>query len=312
VNSRDEAIDRGAGLALLAIIIIFGGMAWAEDIAPGASGWVLLGVDVLLLALLLILTLRLQRLLLGGRDWRLLRWWAAGAGLLLVLDVATAPAVSETPVAIFGGLLAYVVSYAILFAATVGANPWGVLTRKGRAADPEGWRRFLPALPLLIGTYAAFAGASGIFYALDLTAIRSVAEATEVARRQGLTGPVEGLCVGAVRPEYFAQVSQIIPLLLVALGIERRFFERQMREPVQRALTMFTVLLLCAAEAAAITLLPGGNEGCGRVPSYGLEYAAFVVTLSACFIALATLVWALVAASPRDAAKPSSAPLDPG
>jgi hypothetical protein len=237
---------------------------------------------------------------------------AVGAGLLLALDIAVAPGVPETPVPIFGGLLAYVVSYAILFATTVGANPRRVLTRKGRAADPEGWRRFLPGVPLLIGTYAAFAGASGIFYGLDLTAIRSVAEATEVARRQGLTEPIADLCIGAVRPEYFAQVSQIIPLLLVALGIERRFFERQMREPVQRALTMFTVLLLCAAEAAAITLLPGGNEGCGRVPSYGQEYKAFVLTLLACFIALATLVWALVAVSPRDDAKPSSAPQNHG
>jgi hypothetical protein len=60
--------------------------------------------------LLLVPTLRLQRLLLGGRDWGLLRWWAVGAGLLLALDAATAPAVPEGAVPIFGSLLAYVVS----------------------------------------------------------------------------------------------------------------------------------------------------------------------------------------------------------
>jgi hypothetical protein len=205
---------------------------------------------------------------------------------------------------IFGNLLAYVVSYAVLFAATVGANPGRVLTRKGRDADPAGWRRFLPAVPLLIGTFAAYAGGSGIFYGLNLSAIRSISEAMEVASREGVTGPVEALCVGAVKPEYFAQVSQIIPLLLVALGLERRFFERLMREPVQRALTIFTVLLLCAAEAAAIAALPSGNQGCGRVLTYGQEYLAFSLTLSACFIALATLVWALVAPGPSDETRP--------
>ena len=158
-----------------------------------------------------------------------MRWWAVGAGLLLALDVATAPAVPETPVPIFAGLLAYVVSFAILFAATVGDLLW----------------------------------------APDLTAIRSIAEATEVARRQGLTGPVEGLCVGAVRPEYFAQVSKIIPLLLVDLGIERRFFEQQMREPVQRALTMFTVLLLCAAEAAATRCCQGATRAAAGCSATG-------------------------------------------
>jgi hypothetical protein len=304
LNREGEASERGTGLALVAIVIIFGALAWGADFARNAPGWVFLVVDFFLLALLLVPTLRLQQMLLGGRDWGLLRWWGVGAGLLLALDVATAPAVPQGAVPIFGTLLAYVVSYAILFAATVGASPGRVLTRKGRDADPEGWRRFLPAVPLLIGTFAAYAGGSGIFYALDLTAIRSISEATEVASREGVTGPVEALCVGAVKPEYFAQVSQIIPLLLVALGLERRFFERLMREPVQRALTIFTVLLLCAGEAVAITALPGGNQGCGRVLTYGQEYGAFSLTLSACFIALATLAWALVAPEPRDMVRP--------
>jgi hypothetical protein len=217
LNREDEATERGTGLALLAIVIIFGALAWGGEFAPGVSGWVFLVVDLFLLALLLVPTLRLQRLLLGDRDWGLLRWWAVGAGLLLALDVSVAVAIPQGAGPIFGNLAGYVVSYAILFAATVGASPGRVLTRKGRNADPAGWRRFLPAVPLLIGTYAAFAGASGIFYGLDLTAVRSISEATEVASREGVTGPVEALCIGAVKPEYFAQVSQIIPLLLVAL-----------------------------------------------------------------------------------------------
>jgi hypothetical protein len=46
---------------------------------------------------------------------------------------------------------------AILCAATVGASPRRVLTRKGRDSDPEGWSRFLPAVPLLSACFVALA-----------------------------------------------------------------------------------------------------------------------------------------------------------
>jgi hypothetical protein len=52
-------------------------------------GWALIGADALLLTFLLILALLLQPILLGTRDWRLLRWWAVAAGLILVSDVLT-------------------------------------------------------------------------------------------------------------------------------------------------------------------------------------------------------------------------------
>lgn len=151
-----------------------------------------------------------------------------------------------------------------------------------------------------------FVAAAAIWYQLDLSAIRSLAEARELAGRRGSTGPVEDLCAGAIAPEYFAQLSQVIPLLLVALGIERRFFERLMSEPVQRALTIFTVLLLCVAEAAAIAIIPFPNRGCGRVHEYWQEYMAFGVTILASSIALTTLLWALVVPSPLDGDKPSA------
>jgi hypothetical protein len=116
---------------------------------------------------------------------------------------------------------------------------------------------------VVIGTYAVYVGAS-VWYGLNESAVRSVSEAMEVARREGLNGQLNELCVGAIKPEYFAQLSQVIPLLLVALGLERRFFERLLQEPVQRTLTLFTVLLLCAGEAIAIATLPSPNQGCGR------------------------------------------------
>jgi hypothetical protein len=301
--------DRGAILALLAIVIIFLPLAWNHN---WLYGWLALAVDCSLLALLLILTLMLQRILLGGWDWVLLRWWGLGAALILAIVAAASWALPlDNDWVLFCTYLAGATSLAIVFAATVGASPRRVLTHKGRDTDPEGWRRFQPGLPLLIGTFAAFVG-NDIWFRLDANAIRTFADAQVVATREGFTGPIKDLCVGAVGPEYFAQLGQVIPVLLVAVGLELRFFERLMAEPVQRALTIFTVLLLCVGEATAISALPSLNRGCGNVLSAFHEHLAITVTLLACFIALATLVWAIVFVSHRAGgqSQPTTSPQD--
>jgi hypothetical protein len=308
MNGTDEATDRGAGLALLAIIIIFLPLSWNHN---WLSGWVQLLVDCLLLVLLLIPTLLLQRILLGTRDWGLLRWWALGAALILVIVAAASWVLPDNDWVLYGTFLVGLVAAAIVFAATVGANPRRLLTHEGRVSDPDAWRRFLPGIPLLVGTFSAWIG-NEIWFRLNDNAIRTFADALEVARREGLTGPIDDLCVGAVGPEYFAQLSQVIPLLLVALGVERRFFQRLLTEPVQWALTIFTVLLLCVGEAMAISALPSPNRGCGNVLSIFHEHAAFTFTLLACFIALATLLWVLVVASPTARSKPAAGPQDEG
>jgi hypothetical protein len=309
MNDTDERTDRGAGLALLAIVIIFLPLSWNHN---WLSGWVQLLVDCLLLALLLIPTLLLQRILLGTRDWSLLRWWALGAALILLIVTAASWAVPlDNDWVLYGTFLAALVGAAILFAATVGANPQRLLTHDGRVSDPDAWRRFLPGIPLLLGTFAAWIG-NDIWFRLNENAIRTFADALEVTRDEGLTGPVRDLCVGAVGQEYFAQLSQVIPLLLVALGVERRFFERLLTEPVQRALTIFTVLVLCVGEAMAISALPSPNQGCGNLLSIVHENLAFVFTLLACFIALATLLWVLVVASPTARSKPAAGLQDEG
>jgi hypothetical protein len=103
VNSKAEMTSQGTALAFLAIVITFGGLAWDLEVV---GGWALPLVDFGLLALLLLVTLALQRVLLGGSRWGLLRWWAVGGVLLLALDAAVAPAVPDDPVTIFGSLLA--------------------------------------------------------------------------------------------------------------------------------------------------------------------------------------------------------------
>jgi hypothetical protein len=309
LNSTEETTAKGVWLALLALVVI-----WGLTYTPVfLRGWVLLGVDALLLALLLILTLLLQPILLGSRDSRLLRWWALGAALLLATDVPELfmprnP--TESPVFWFDPLiiLVFIVSLSILGVTTLGVNPSWILTRGGRNKHPKAWTRFFPAIPLLIGVIISNLGV--LFWStLDANAIRSVSDAMDVAQREGFTGDVQSLCMGAITPEYFSSISQVIPLLLVALGIERRFFERFLREAVQRAVTIFTVLVLSIGELLALSVLPSPNQRCGTVLSETHELVAFTTTLTACSIGLTLLFWALVAVPPlrgRDLAPPAT------
>lgn len=71
-------------------------------------------------------------------------------------------------------------------------------------------------------------------------------------------------------------------------------------------MTIFTVMMLCVGEALAISALPEPNEGCGELLYLLHEYAAFILTLEACFVALAALVWALVV-STKDKDRPNMA-----
>ena len=93
--------------------------------------------------------------------------------------------------------------------------------------------------------------------------------------------------------EYFAQISQVIPLLAIALGFESKFTDRG-RElfPAELAVGVFTILLLVVAEGLAISTLPVNNVDVFLYRWH--EYLAFVVTLYACFVALAVLVAVLV------------------
>jgi len=107
---------------------------------------------------------------------------------------------------------------------------------------------------------------------------------------------------GAVSQEYFAQVSQLIPLVLIGVGIEGRYFRTRLKERIPRATIVFTVVWLVAGEALALSALPESNEGCGEV-LHGLhEYAAFVLTIEAAFVGLAMLVFALTSQDDIDAA----------
>jgi hypothetical protein len=57
--------------------------------------------------------------------------------------------------------------------------------------------------------------------------MRTAADPLIVEMSKGVTAAqVDALCGAAVDQEYFAQLSQVIPLLLVAVGLEAGFFAR--------------------------------------------------------------------------------------
>lgn len=130
-----------------------------------------------------------------------------------------------------------------------------------------GWRRFRIALPLAFGVLAAFLASTFWEYLFD---------------------PAKG-----VHQEYFAQVSQIIPLLLIAVGLEARFFDQLRRGAIERTLILVTVIILCLGEMLAISALTTES----LTPWHG--YIAFVVTAQAWSVALITLLWALTRTDPK-------------
>ena len=108
------------------------------------------------------------------------------------------------------------------------------------------------------------------------------------------------ICDPAVAPSYFEQVAQIIPLLLITLGIEFGFFRATLREPAQRAATAATVALMSIGLVCALSTLPWGGDECGEILEAWHEYLTFVVSLQAIFTGLATLMWLLVVTVPDE------------
>ncbi|MEU4689532.1 hypothetical protein [Actinoplanes sp. NPDC023714] len=115
-----------------------------------------------------------------------------------------------------------------------------------------------------------------------------------VAVRRNAPGLAQdGDCYGAISQEYFAQTSQIIPLLLVALGIEARFFHRRLDDSLHRAVSNATIFMLCAGEILTLSTLPWSNARCGDLLAPLHEFAAFTISIAACTLALSNLIVAI-------------------
>jgi hypothetical protein len=305
-RGKDRRPLPGAGekWALAAVVIVLLPLAFSAEILEAVreanSGRLivlgesdprvlLVGMDLLLLLLILGLVLALWRVDSErplGRTVIGSAWLIAGLGTLALDYFYTATknegAVNRDGVAEFwisaAVDLGYVFLAAILFAIAMGVNPGHLVPgsrllfeRTGIAASRA---RFRPVVPLLVGTLAAYFGGEVWDFLLE-----------------------DGSGRGNIDQQFFAQASQVIPLLLVALTLEANFFKDRLQEPTQRAVTIVTVLVLCVGEVLAISALSRSNET-GELLNGWHEYIAFMMTLEAIFVALSTLVWAALPEAP--------------
>ena len=99
----------------------------------------------------------------------------------------------------------------------------------------------------------------------------------------------------AISPVFFQQIVEVLPVLLLTLGIEFNYFRRTLTDVGQRAATAATVTVMAAGLVGALSTLPWDAQGCDDVLSGWHEYVASLIAVQGIFTGLATLVWLLVA-----------------
>lgn len=236
---------------------------------------------------------------------RLWRWWWAACVAIIVLDIIL-NGLHEYPPAWIDVVssIMFAVAMGILMMSSINADPATLFNSRKRAALRRDWLRVRAVVPLVVGILASYIGATVFVDFFDIDAVRIVPPeiAAEVAElplpdRLGVLG---SLCQNAVNPWYFQHVVEVLPLLLLALGVEFNFFRRTLRDPAQRAATAATVGVIALGLLFALSTLPWAGDKCGEVLTAWHEYLAFIVSLQAIFTALATLVWVIVVNMPDD------------
>lgn len=276
--------------ALAAVFAMVIGFTYSDDIVEffldvtGAKiagwRWIVVAIDVALLAGSAFLKWRIAAQVEPALRWRrfwprLVRsWWAVGAVLIVTLHlVVIRLAGTGSQVPLWMNLLAsllFVTAMGLVLASTLDTD----------AAPGIGWSRTGWVLPLVFGTLIVQMASALWFPVIDVNAG----------------------CANEVSAEFFGHIVNVLPVLLITLGLEMGFLRRRASalRPADRAAPVLTVLLLCAAEGLAFSMtvkIDGGH--CG-VAAVWHEYIAFVVSVQALAIGLATLAWLLVAESTPD------------
>ncbi|HZA12341.1 hypothetical protein [Mycobacterium sp.] len=308
---RSQRVDR-SGIALVFVLVVL--FSYSEEIIAGivtVAGkpevswwrWLVVLFDIVIIAATGLLKRRIAAA--DGDGNRLWGWWAAGACLALAVDLVLL-AVGDV-ITVWGDLVAstlFVVAMGMLLISALNGDPETVLSPARRRARPPDWIRARSVVPLIVGTYVGYVAAAIWSDVLDTDVMRTLdtAKAAEIfSLPLAEQLPVLAqLCSGAVNPHLFAQMSTVIPLLLVALGIESGYFRSSFREPAQRAATITTVSLLCIGLVLALSAVVKSGNGCGNILTGWHEYLAFVVSVQASAIGLVTLVWLLVVNSRPD------------
>jgi hypothetical protein len=281
VTTSETVVNRSAVAAVFLMVL---GLTYSDDVVefvsvltghgPGFHHGIVFLVDCLLVLAAAVLKWRIMRRVdpaaaLGRREFMpvLLRsWWAVGAALLVAVHVVTA---------VLGLSLGVKLVGSAFFAVAMGLVLVGALdttgTRAGAAAN--GW-----IVPLVTGTLVVQTATALWFDVISIA----------------------GDCADEIATDFFAQMVQVIPLLLITLGLEMNVLRRNraLHTPGQYAAPVLTVLMLCLAELLAFSMLVAANRiGCG-VAAVWHEYVAFAVCVQATSIALATVVWLLLVPPP--------------
>lgn len=238
----------------------------------GAGPWLVLAVDCLLVAATAALKWRITpaprqvflRQLVSGR-------WAVGAIIVVVTHVLLI--LTDTHRSNLGAAQTIWVSllFSLLFAAAMALLLASVL------GESSVWRSWV--LPLIVGTLVVQVASALWYPVID----------------------VEKGCANDISSTYFSDMTNIIAIVLLAVGIELAYVRRTAgaTDPGRRVAPVFTVLWLCVGEALAFTMLVKADLGphCGLAAVWH-EYVAFVVTAQALAIGLTTVLWLLVTDQP--------------
>jgi len=236
---------------------------------------------------------------------RLWGWWWTGFVILLGVDALRVIVVESIRVDVLT-VTAYAAAMGFTMAASLNADPLTLFSSGRRVALPIDWARVRAIVPLVVGAWLCYLAASAYVDYFDVTTARSLDPSTEAAVLElpvaEQLSVLSQLCRGAISPVFFQQVVGVIPVLLLALGVEFNYFRRTLTDAGQRAATAATVTVLAAGLVGALSTLPWDGQGCGDVLARGHEYIAFLLAVQGVFTGLATLVWLLVANGPDEVA----------
>ena len=313
-SDRDAAVAQSrrdrAMLAVVFLLLFF--MSYSEDMVAAvleATGrdtvamWAvgLVGLD----GAALIVATRLKQRIAAAEEPRprLRPWWWTSCAAVLVLDLFLVLLPEEHPLWIdLVSSVAFALLMGILMMVALNADPLTVVSAARRSATPVDWARARAVIPLVVGTMAAYVAATAFDDFFDLDTVRSLDPelATEVAAMPVAErlGALDTLCQGAVSPAFFQQVVVIIPLLLLAIGIEFNYFRRSLAQPVQRAAAAATAAVMAIGLSLAVSTLPWTDTGCGGVLGHWHEYLTFVLAVHGIATGLATPLWLLVSGEP--------------
>lgn len=117
---------------------------------------------------------------------------------------------------------------------------------------------------------------------------------------------VEHSCAGDISSSFFSDASNVLSVVLLAVGVEMSYVRRtaKERDPGQRVAPVLTVVLLCVALMLSLSMQTKADLGthCGLAAVWH-EYISFVVAAQSMAIGLATITWLMIV----DSTAPGSA-----